>query len=70
VHDNSATTESHYPLRCLFCGVYEHAGHDSGHCPSCEGFFSEGFLRALRRMTRLPDALPASTFGAPVATRR
>jgi hypothetical protein len=65
VLDNSATTESNYPLRCLFCEVYEHAGHDSGHCPSCEGF-----LRALRRMTRLPDALPASTFGAPVATRR
>jgi hypothetical protein len=56
--------------KCLFCEVYEHAGHDSGHCPSCKGFFSEGFLRALRRMTRLPDALPASTFGASAATRR
>jgi hypothetical protein len=67
VHDNSTATESHGPLRCPFCEVYEQAGHD---CPSCGGFFSEGFLKALRRMTELPAIFPPSLVGAPAATRR
>jgi hypothetical protein len=68
VHDNPVTTASHAPLRCPFCEVYEHIGHDSGHCPSCEGFFSEGFLQALRRLTELPEISLASLVGAPADT--
>jgi hypothetical protein len=69
VHPNPITTASHAPLRCPFCEVYEHIGHD---CPSCGGFFSEGFLEALRRLTDLPGISPASLVRAPAdtATRR
>ncbi len=62
MHANSITTASHAPLRCPFCEVYEHIGRD---CPSCAGFFSEGFVEALRRLTELPDISPASLVGAP-----
>ncbi len=69
MHDHSITTASHVPRRCPFCEVYEHIGHD---CPSCGGFFSEGFLEALRRLTDLPGISPASLVRAPAdtATRR
>jgi hypothetical protein len=68
VHDDSMTTASRAPLWCPFCEVYEHIGHDSGHCPSCGGFFSEGFLEALRRLTELPDIFPPSLVGASADT--
>jgi hypothetical protein len=68
MHDHQVTTGSRTPLRCPFCEVYDHVGHDSGPCPSCGGFFSEGFLEALRRLTGLPDIFPASLVAAPADT--
>jgi hypothetical protein len=62
VQANPITTTSHASHRCPFCEVYEHIGRD---CPSCVGFFSEGFLEALRRLTELPDISPASLVVAP-----
>ncbi len=67
MHDNSVTTAPHVSLRCPFCAVYEHTGHD---CPSCGGFFSEGFLEALRRLTELPDVSPALGALADTVTQR
>jgi hypothetical protein len=68
VHDDSITTGSHAPLRCPFCEVYEHSGRNSGPCPSCSGFFSEGFLKALRHIAKLPGVFPESLVGT--ATQR
>ncbi len=62
MHD-SITASSHSP-RCPFCEVGEHAGHDSARCLACEGFFSEGLLEALRRMTELPDIIARRPAGA------
>ena len=65
MHPNSIPTMSHAPLRCPFCEVYEHIGRD---CPTCAGFFSEGFLESLRRLTDLPDISPASLVRTPAET--
>jgi hypothetical protein len=70
VHNDSITTGSHASLQCPFCEVYEHTCRDSGHYPTCGGFFSEGFLKALRRMTKLPDIFPPSLVGADTTTQR
>jgi hypothetical protein len=55
---------SSHPHRCPFCEVGEPAGRDSARCLACEGFFSEGLLEALRRMTELPDVIVRRPAGA------
>jgi hypothetical protein len=62
-HDSiTAGPPSH---RCPFCGVDEPSGHDySARCLFCGGFFSEGLLEALRRMSELPDIITRQPAGA------
>jgi hypothetical protein len=65
----SISAGNHSP-GCPFCEVYqhEHIEHDSARCPACSGFLSDGLLKALRRMTTLPDILGRQPASA--ATRR
>jgi hypothetical protein len=62
MHD-SITASSH-STRCPFCEDGEHAGRDSARCIACEGFFSEGLLQALRRMSELPATIARRPAGA------
>jgi hypothetical protein len=57
-------TASSHSTRCPFCEAGEHAGHDSARCLACEGFFSEGLLEALHRMTELPAIIARRPAGA------
>ncbi len=62
MHDPIAAS-SHSP-RCPFCEVGEHTDHHPARCLDCEGFFSEGLLEALHRMTGLADVFVRRPAGA------
>jgi hypothetical protein len=58
---DSITDRSH-PLRCLFCGDYNHerAGHTddtSAFCLPCRGFLGEELLKELSKIPNLPDII-------------
>jgi hypothetical protein len=58
VHDSISTGS------CPFCGVHEHADHDSARCLFGEGFLSDGLLETLHRVTaELPDVFSTTSLG-------
>ena len=54
---------SSYSPHCPFCEGGEHNDHPA-RCLDCEGFFSEGLLEALHRMTDLADVFVRRPAGA------
>ena len=47
-------------LRCPLCEVYDlrpSRGRNSARCPSCGSYLSEVFLKTLRQITELPEAI-------------
>ena len=54
----SITAGSH-PLRCPFCEDYklEPCSHHSMRCPSCGNLLGGVFLKMLREITELPEAI-------------